>query len=147
MTKWDLRFLRLAKEVSTWSKDPSTRCGAVLVRGKNDGVVIGYNGLPPGIDDSHRRLLNRDIKLGLTIHAEHNAILAAGGRAEGACLYVWPFQPCSHCASIIIRAGVARVVSCYSEAGEKRWGTSFALAREVLAEAGVQLEIASDRIE
>lgn len=30
-TKWDRRFLRLAEEVSTWSKDPGTRVGAATV--------------------------------------------------------------------------------------------------------------------
>lgn len=32
MDKWDQRFLELAKVVSTWSKDPSTKTGAVIVR-------------------------------------------------------------------------------------------------------------------
>ena len=32
MQKWDLRFIELAKLVSTWSKDPSTKVGSVIVR-------------------------------------------------------------------------------------------------------------------
>ena len=31
MDKWDERYLRLAKEVSTWSKDPSTKVGAIAL--------------------------------------------------------------------------------------------------------------------
>jgi dCMP deaminase len=27
LSKWDERYLALAKEVSTWSKDPSTQVG------------------------------------------------------------------------------------------------------------------------
>lgn len=29
--KWNRRFVELAKNVSTWSKDPSTKVGAVIV--------------------------------------------------------------------------------------------------------------------
>jgi deoxycytidylate deaminase len=31
-TKWDIRYLELAKHGSSWSKDPSTQTGAVIVR-------------------------------------------------------------------------------------------------------------------
>jgi deoxycytidylate deaminase len=30
--KWDQRFMDLAAHVSTWSKDPSTKVGSVIVR-------------------------------------------------------------------------------------------------------------------
>ena len=29
--KWDLRFLELAKHISDWSKDPSTKVGCIIV--------------------------------------------------------------------------------------------------------------------
>ena len=32
MNKWDTRFLKLAKEIATWSKDPSTQVGAIAVK-------------------------------------------------------------------------------------------------------------------
>jgi deoxycytidylate deaminase len=31
-TKWDYRFLALAEHISLWSKDPSTRVGAIIIR-------------------------------------------------------------------------------------------------------------------
>ena len=43
--KWDLRFLEMAKLVSTYSKDPSTKIGAIITQGKKL-VSMGYNGLP-----------------------------------------------------------------------------------------------------
>jgi dCMP deaminase len=43
---WDLRFLTLAKTVSTWSKDPSTKVGAVIVDKNRRVVSLGYNGFP-----------------------------------------------------------------------------------------------------
>ena len=32
--KWQERYLDLAEEISKWSKDPSTQCGAVAVGDK-----------------------------------------------------------------------------------------------------------------
>ncbi len=29
--KWDRRFIELAQHIATWSKDPSSRVGAVIV--------------------------------------------------------------------------------------------------------------------
>jgi deoxycytidylate deaminase len=49
--KWDRRFLELAKQVSTWSKDPSTQVGAVLVNDLLQVVGMGYNGFPRGVED------------------------------------------------------------------------------------------------
>ena len=31
MTNWDVRFLKLAKNIASWSKDPSTQVGCVIV--------------------------------------------------------------------------------------------------------------------
>ena len=55
MDKWDERYLRLAKEVASWSKDPSTKVGAVAVL---DGSVLaqGYNGFPKYIQDDEEHL-------------------------------------------------------------------------------------------
>jgi len=43
--KWALRFLGLASYISKWSKDPSTKVGAVIAQG-NRIVSLGYNGFP-----------------------------------------------------------------------------------------------------
>ena len=51
-TNWDNRFLDMAKLVSTWSKDPSTRVGAVIVDPSNRLVSVGYNGFPKGVTDN-----------------------------------------------------------------------------------------------
>lgn len=49
--KWDIRFLAMAKLVSTWSKDPSTKAGAVNRRVK-DGpevdVITFFTEFPEG---------------------------------------------------------------------------------------------------
>ena len=51
MNKWDVRFLRLALEVSTWSKDRSTQVGAVIVGEDRTRGPYGYIGFPRFIND------------------------------------------------------------------------------------------------
>ena len=51
--KWQERYLDLAEEISKWSKDPSTQCGAVAVGDKGQILSQGYNGFPRGINDNH----------------------------------------------------------------------------------------------
>ena len=42
--KWDMRYMALAKEVSTWSKDPSTQVGTVAVGSKGQVLSQGIMG-------------------------------------------------------------------------------------------------------
>jgi len=37
--KWDKRFLDLAEFVALWSKDPSTKCGSVIVDDNKTTVI------------------------------------------------------------------------------------------------------------
>lgn len=137
--KWDQRFLELAAHVAAWSKDPSTKCGAVLADNLNRIVSIGFNGFPRGVQDD-QRLHDRDVKYRIVLHAETNALMDARGRAEGCTCYVWPMPPCSNCASQLVQAGVARVVApAPSEAQLERWRDSFRLSEQVFGEAGVRL--------
>ena len=54
---WDTRFIDLAKLVSTWSKDPSTKVGAVITDDNNRVISLGYNGFPKNIQDISLRLV------------------------------------------------------------------------------------------
>jgi dCMP deaminase len=110
MGKWSQRFVRLAQEVGSWSKDPSTKVGCVLVDRNRRVIATGYNGLPRRIEDSVDRLDDRPTKYAMTVHAEANALLQAGPRADGCTAYV-THTPCSHCAAMLIQAGVYMVVA------------------------------------
>lgn len=135
--KWDGRMLELANFVSSWSKDPSTKVGAV-VADKNFRIVsIGYNGLPQGVEDSEERLNNREIKYKTVVHGEINAIVFAGKELKGCTLYTWPFMPCSNCAAIVIQSGIDKVVAPYSD--NPRWIEGFKLSEALFKEAGVEL--------
>lgn len=142
--KWDLRFLELARHVSGWSKDPSTKVGAVIVNDENIVVGLGYNGFPRGVSDAEDRLNDRPVKYAFTVHAELNALFMAGPRAKGATLYVYPtFLPpnvCQECCKAVIQAGIRNIVYYevpYDEALRARWKDSIAQAQQMCDEAGV----------
>lgn len=107
MTRWDLRFIEMAALVASWSKDPSTKVGAVITNDKNHVISLGFNGFPRGVED--RLDVSRETKLARTIHAEPNAILHAKQDLAGCSIYVTR-PPCSNCAALIIQSGISRVV-------------------------------------
>lgn len=142
--KWDLRFLELAKHISGWSKDPSTKVGAVIVNDDRVVVGMGYNGFPRGVDDAEERYNDRETKYKFVVHAELNAILAAGEKARGATVYVYPAfgSPplCSSCAKAVIQAGILRVVGYKPDVAPEvaaRWKDELEAARLMCDEAGV----------
>jgi len=136
-TKWDKRFLEMAKLVSTWSKDPSTKCGAVITRGKHI-VSVGFNGFAADCDDDPLLYDDRNSKYPRIIHAEINAILSAKQDLNRCRIYVYPLLPCSQCAAIIIQTGITSIVSYeLSSELEERWGESLQRSKEMCYEAGI----------
>lgn len=146
--KWDYRFLKLAGHISSWSKDPSTKVGAVLVDSLNRVISVGYNGFPRGVDDAEHRYADREKKYQMVVHAEVNAILMAGAAARGSMLYVYPsfmVPPiCADCCKLAIQAGVARIVGYRIEDDvplnerQLRWKDSILVSRTMCDEAGVK---------
>lgn len=109
--KWDRRYLELSAFVAQWSKDPSTKVGAVVVDENRMVVALGFNGMPRRILDLPDRYLEKNTKYAMIVHGEINAILCAPRSVRGCTLYTYPFAPCSVCASIIVQTGIARVVA------------------------------------
>ena len=136
---WDRRFLALARLTAGWSKDPSTKVGAVIVRPDKTVASVGYNGLPRGVEDTLVRLQDRDTKLDLTVHAEINALAFAKESLQFCTLYVWPLPPCSRCATSIIQHGIHRVVAPEPDINSQWWTSNFR-ARDLLLEAGVTVD-------
>lgn len=138
MTKWDKRFLDLATHVATWSRDPSTQVGCVIVNPRRQIVSTGFNGFPVGVDDDPARYADRPTKYLMILHAEQNAVLQAGGDVRGGTAYV-THPPCSQCAAVLIQAGIVRIVTVKPDAGmAERFRDSFAAAEIMLREAGVE---------
>lgn len=136
--KWDRRFLALAEHIAQWSKDPSTKTGAVIVNPCNFIVSVGYNGFPQGVEDSPERLNDRELKYKIVVHCERNALLIAGERARGCRLYTWPFMSCVPCASMVIQSGITEVIAPPSN--NPRWIEDFKLAQQLFAEASVTVK-------
>ena len=141
LSKWDGRFIRIADEVASWSKDPGTKVGAVLVLDRRI-IATGYNGFPQGINDSFERYAEREVKLAYTVHAEVNAILNAaknGATTNGSTLYV-TFSPCVSCATSVVQAGVSTVVCPCVSTAPLRWRDSFQLGQDLMKEANVEIK-------
>lgn len=108
--KWDIRFLKLAREVSTWSKDPSTKTGAVIVRHDRTVCAVGFNGFPRYMPDRPELYENREEKYSRIVHCEMNALLHSFAPVIGYTLYTYPFASCDRCAVHMLQAGIARFV-------------------------------------
>lgn len=143
ITKWDKRFLDMAQLVATWSKDPSTKVGAVIASDKNRVVGTGYNGPPRGVvdvdlsEDRERRLMR-------TIHAEVNAILFANvPDLSSSTMYVTA-PPCANCAAMIIQSGIRRVVALEASPDfTRRWYGHIKEVEAMFSNVGGELIITS----
>jgi dCMP deaminase len=139
--------LRLAAEVSGWSKDRSTKCGAVVVR-RRRLLSTGYNGFPPGVDDGDDRLHERPAKYFATEHAERNAIYNAalhGVSCEGSTMFIYGLHPCSRCARAMAAVGIKEVVYAFDKTANPE-GISpnmgkddFEIAARILRDNGIFL--------
>lgn len=136
--KWDTRFLSLAAHISGWSKDPSSQVGAVITDG-NRIVSLGYNGFAAGVHDTAERLVDRNTKLNLTIHAEENAMIFAKRDISGCTVYV-THPPCPRCASKLIQDEIRRIVFIApSEDFLSRWADDLKLSYQMYQEANIEV--------
>jgi dCMP deaminase len=142
---WDKKFVDMVELVSTWSKDPSTKVGAVIVDEQHNVRAVGYNGFPRNVDDNKQERWERPIKYKFAEHAERNAIYSAarhGTSIEGCVMYLGLF-PCADCARAIIQVGIKTVVidgRKYNSEDEKfmHWAEDFVVAQTMFNEAQVQ---------
>jgi dCMP deaminase len=136
---WDQRYLEMAKLVASWSKDPSTQTGAVIVRPDRTVVSVGYNGFPASIADDYR-LTVREEKYELIVHCEMNAVLNTREDLKGCTLYTHPFLSCTRCAVHMLTAGITRFVAPeIPEDLKERWGPILEKTKDVFEEAGVEV--------
>ena len=141
MDKWTLRYLKMAKEIAQWSKDPSTKVGAVVVG--EDGQILsqGYNGFPRGVHDLEERLHTREAKYRYTIHAEMNCVYNAslsGVSLKNSSIYVYGLPICHECAKGVIQSGIKRVFCVYDQELREKWAESWVYSLTMFDEAGVE---------
>jgi dCMP deaminase len=135
--KWDERFLKMAEETASWSKDPSTKVGCVIVKDDLTIAGVGFNGFPRGMVDNEELYANREVKYSRTIHAEVNAVLNSS-TTEDCTAYVTA-PPCTACALVLIQAGIRRVV-CKRPSADllSRWKHSIDKTKGFFAEVEVE---------
>ena len=143
-------MISLAKEIAQWSKDPSTKTGAVITDEANRIISTGFNGFPQYIEDKKEWLNDRKEKLARVIHCEMNAILFAQRDLSQATLYTWPFISCDRCAVHVIQAGIVRVCApSHIDDGQKkmyfldhpRWKENFKRSISLFKDANVIIEL------
>lgn len=113
LSKWDQRFVTLAFEIRTWSKD-NFKVGCIISKNRRV-LTTGYNGFPINFVDSKDRIENKEIKRKFMIHAEENAILNAvrnGIKLKNSTIYISSF-PCLDCAKRIVQSGIIKVI-CFN---------------------------------
>jgi dCMP deaminase len=142
--KWHQRYLELARHVASWSRDPSTKCGAVIIRPNKTIASVGFNGFPRGVSDAEELYLDREVKYSRVIHAEQNAILNASENLSRFSMYVWPpghGPTCDRCAAHVIQAGITQVYHFhkFDAAHHARWGLAITRGLIMYGEAGVSV--------
>ena len=154
LTKF-LKFIPTAQAAASYSKDPSTKVGAIAIDDDYNIRAQGYNGFPRGVHDTESRLNDREQKYPRIVHAEANLVAMAarsGVSLQGCSVLLTSLHPCSSCAGLLIQAGIKRVFAPHVSENT-RWDASSAVALEMFNEAGVAvytyegMEITSCRID
>lgn len=132
----DQKYMEVAKLISTWSKDPSTQVGCVIVNKEDQIIAQGYNGFPRKVLDKKERYTNKNVKYTMIVHAEANAIISAGHECRGSSVYIYGLPCCNECAKLIIQSGIKNVIMCAEDISEK-WKESFYVTKTMFEESGV----------
>ena len=139
---WDIYFMGMAEYISTKSKDPNTKVGAVIVGPDKEIRSTGYNGMPRGVlEHLNPERYERPEKYFWIEHAERNAIYNAarmGISLKGCTLYHTPMFPCSDCCRGIIQVGIVEVVSPDMILDDK-WGQEALRSKQMFKEAGIKV--------
>lgn len=139
--QWLNYFIDMAKLISTMSKDPSHKIGAVIVNENNHIVSMGFNGFAHKVKDTKARLNDKEIKRKLMLHAEENAILHAKQDLSGCDIYIYGYPPCVHCMSLIIQSGIKCIYYRNSENKliSDYWKKDFELTNKLSEEINIPI--------
>jgi dCMP deaminase len=141
VTKWDRRFLEMASLVASWSKDPSTKAGAVIIRPDRTVVSVGFNGFPKSMPDNPEWYSNREEKYSRVVHCEINAMIHSYENLKHCTLYTFPFAPCDRCVVQMLQAGIVRFVFPEPTADAlTRWAEAFVKTKKYITECGAVYE-------
>lgn len=147
---WDQKFLSLALQIASWSKDRSTKVASVIVGVDREIISTGYNGMCRGINDDVEERHVRPTKYLWAEHSERNAIFNAariGTSLKGSTIYINSYPekllPCADCARAIIQSGIVRIVQEPILSSPGRWSESTDASLQMFTEAGIILDTVS----
>lgn len=107
-----VEYLLLTDKISNFSKDPSTKVGAIFLN--KDGTSprsIGYNGMPRGLDDTNETRNQRPEKYFWYEHAERNGIYNIAREVlEGHIMFSTKF-PNMEGARAAVSSGIKKIVT------------------------------------
>lgn len=109
VTKFDIAYLKMAREWAQLSHCKRKQVGALIVK---ERMIIsdGYNGTPSGFDNCCED--EDGTTKWYVLHAEANAILKLASStqsAQGASLYL-TLSPCKECSKLILQAGIKKLI-------------------------------------
>ena len=136
----DRRFMDLAANIGSWSKDRSAKTGCVIVGSDRLIRSTGFNGFVRGVNDDVATRHERPAKYSWTEHAERNAIYNAariGMPLVGCTCYINWF-PCIDCARAIVQVGIVRVVALEPDRTDAKWGAEFEFSLNMFQEVGLK---------
>lgn len=139
--KWVKRYFETTDLIASWSKDPRTKIGAIVVAPDGHIVGQGYNGFPRGIADTAERLNDRPTKHKLVVHAEVNTLLSSlynGVSVRDDTMYINSLC-CSECAKIIIQSGIKEVYMIKRD--DSFWDESHDLSIKMFEECGIEYHV------
>ena len=101
------RWIKVAKAISEFSKDPSTKVGTIMVSADGRQISSGYNGWVAGCDES-QMTWDRPLKYLMILHSEMNAILFSKESLKGA-VAISTQAPCESCLKHMAQAGISEI--------------------------------------
>jgi dCMP deaminase len=150
----DLDYIKMAYQMGrSYSTDPSTQNGSVIVNSFGSVVSAGANHFPNGVadDDTTKSRWERPIKYSYVEHAERNAIYKAAkcGLSTNGCTMYCYWAACVDCARAIIQSGIKTLVrhKIIMDVGYDRWKETIELADQMMHEAGIIINQIEDPIE
>ena len=103
------KYMGLAFMYASFSKDPNSQIGAVIVTSDNELLGLGYNGPPAKYNDQELDW-SRPNKYNHIIHSEINAIKHSNrDKLKGSTIFVTA-KPCASCMLDIVDAGIIKVM-------------------------------------
>lgn len=145
----DAKYMGLAWVIASFSKDPNTQVGALIIDPKkNKPLGWGYNG-PPSVVSDDKMDWSRPNKYDWVIHAEENAISHSNIDITGTHLYV-THMPCKRCILRIGKCGIKKVIYTNfvkdPKSSVNQNNTDCDRIEEIAQECGIELELFNGNI-